>query len=378
MAVTSSKTVFYSSGSISFSSLRSNFKEQVSGEIKASELRRNDSLTDTNPIVPTAKENLAISTSSNLKLSQFKNSIKYYNLTQTETDLNLDIGNPKNTNTQYDNWNGNLNYNIKKIAYLNGICGSNNNTLPSVKLSNNACNLLINVSGQIYAAGGSGGTSSSVSGENGGNALLINPTVGNNISVRINELAQIYGGGGGGERGKKGSNGDDGKCINYSYYERKKCRSCPDCDGKDKRLYCYDRQGRCSTIYQYREIKCRKSNVTSVNGGIGGAGGNGGHGRGYNYPDPILNLLDGSEGSDGTNPRCTGYDANGNPIPAAGKKGQTGGSGGNWGKGGVSTNNTETSSGGSAGKAITGANYIIDERSIINSTTIKGAYKPTS
>ena len=82
---------YFSSGSISFSSLRNAFKETTSGSIKASELRRNTDTENRNPIVPDATENSPISTGSNLKVSQFRNSIKYYYITQSGTDENLII-----------------------------------------------------------------------------------------------------------------------------------------------------------------------------------------------------------------------------------------------------------------------------------------------
>lgn len=365
MTVSVSKSgPFYTTGPISFSTLRMNFKELNSGSIKASELKRNDSLTNSNPIVPTATENLNISTTSNLKLSQFRNSIKYYNLIQTDIDLNL--------NLDSSDWNGNLNTNIEKVVYINGTCGSNDTSIPAVKLSDNACNLQIAVSGGVYGAGGSGGTSTSISGKSGGDAIMLNSTNGKNISVLINSTGKIYGGGGGGEKGMTGSNGSPGYCINYSYYNRRQCRSCPNCNAGDLRLYCYNRQGRCGTFYQYRDIQCRHDNYYYLSGGAGGEGGNGGTGRGYNNQ---FNSLLGSVGNSGTGGGCSGYNANGSPIPTAGIQGETGGNGGDWGQSGNSTMNV--SSGGSPGRAIAGSNYLIDDLSVLSTSTVKGLYSPT-
>ena len=90
MALTASTVgPYFASGSISFSQLRSNFKETSSGEVKASELLRVTDTTNTDPIVPDATENSNIATSTNLKASQFRNSIKYYNLNQGASDTQI-------------------------------------------------------------------------------------------------------------------------------------------------------------------------------------------------------------------------------------------------------------------------------------------------
>ena len=91
MSVAVSKTLLFGSGQIKFSDLRSSFKLTSGGTLSATELRRITSISNANPVVPDATENAAISTSNNLSLSQFRNSIKYYDLNQTGTDTNLDI-----------------------------------------------------------------------------------------------------------------------------------------------------------------------------------------------------------------------------------------------------------------------------------------------
>ena len=92
MSLTASKVgPYFSSGSISFSQLRSNFKETSSGSVSASELLRVTDTTNTDPIVPDATENSSIATSSNLKTSQFRNSIKYYNLNQGSGDIEANL-----------------------------------------------------------------------------------------------------------------------------------------------------------------------------------------------------------------------------------------------------------------------------------------------
>ncbi len=353
---------YYTSGSITFSSLRDNFRgsDLDNLQIKASELIRNTNTLDTNPIVPDATENLSISSSSNLKLSQFRNSIKSYNITQSDTDINFDITSL--------NWNNNLNKNILKRIFINGICGTNATTQPAATFNATAYNLTIDVSGEIYGAGGQGGNSSSISGGSGGNALFVQSSGGNNVVVFVRSTAKIYGGGGGGEKGLDGSRGTTGNCINYSYYERTQCRSCPNCNSGDTRLFCFNREGRCQRFYQTRRIRCQVTNVFNVIGGSGGIGGNGGPGRGYNNFSGSLN---GSLGTVGQTGSCTGYNANGSPIPGNGQNGENGGAGGEWGFDGNSTNNT--ASGGSSGRSIFGSNYIV--QGSINSSTIKGAFR---
>lgn len=226
MAVSSSKTgPFYNSTqSISFGSLRSNFKITNSGSIKASELRRNTSLSNTNPIVPDATENAHVSTSSNWRVSQLRTAIKYYNITQSGTNTNLDLGN----NTY---WNSNLGKNIVKRIIITGTCGSNSTGQYAASISSNIYNLTIDVYGGIYGAGGAGGTISSINGKNGGSALLINPSSSNNIGVYVRSSAKIYGGGGGGERGKNGNNGTSGYCNDvFTISNIAGCNGCQDCN----------------------------------------------------------------------------------------------------------------------------------------------------
>lgn len=351
---------YYSSGPISFSSLRSNFKELASGEIKASEIRRNTLSSNIDPIVPDCTENSNISTSSNLKLSQFRNSIKYYYITQTGTDVNFNI------NSQ--SWNDNLNKNIKKWMYINGICGSNSTSLSAASFNSTTYNLTIDVSGYIYGAGGSGGTSTTISGDSGGSALSVTSSGGNNIVVFVRSTAQIYGGGGGGEKGLKGSDGSAGTCYNSTTTSG--CGSAPGCPGGyyetgtygggccQSTCVCWFRCcERCVNWIQYRNC----SQQYTVSGGIGGEGGNGGPGRGYNYQSGSLAGAGGSAGTSGNG--CGSTD---------GLTGETGGSGGEWGKSGSNTNNTGNA--GLPGRSILGSNYTVS--GTLNSSTIKGFYLP--
>ena len=108
MAIQISATQYFSgSGAISFSAMRNTFRlNNPTGQISASELLRNTSLTETDPVLPDATENDDVATSTDWKTSQIRDSIKFYNVTQTDTNVNLDIDGLS--------WNSNLNKNIVK------------------------------------------------------------------------------------------------------------------------------------------------------------------------------------------------------------------------------------------------------------------------
>ena len=220
MALTITKTgpFFTVVGSaISFSTLRENFVLSTTGSISASSLIRNVVPSETEPIVPDATENSGISsTRANLSLSQFRNSIKYYNVTHTGTETNYDISGSIN-------WNGNLNKTIVKSVYLNGTYGSTDTTKPAASFGGDTRNVKLYVSGSILGAGGA-----SVSG-NGGNALEVNSTTGA-VTVIPTDTSKIYGGGGGGATGSNGLRGLNGACNYYSYYDAvRTCGTDPTC-----------------------------------------------------------------------------------------------------------------------------------------------------
>lgn len=376
MAATVSKAgPYYASGEIKFSSLRSNFRAQVrkqtsggsetfnsdSSPIKASELRRNTDTANSSPVVPNATENASISTGNDLKLSQFRNSIKYYYIAQSGTDTNFDIPG--------QSWNSNFNKNIRKIMFMDGTCGSNAASTPAAFSNSTSYNLTIDVYGGIYGASGRGGGRSgapAIDGETGGDALqFFSNGKGNDVLIRSG--SNVYGGGGGGERGKNGANGANGTCINYNIYRNRNCGSCPGCGG-DQRLSCYNRQGRCSWTRQFHDARCLQRIYNSVSGGPGGTGGLGGPGRGYNYSGSLT----GDNGTSGSGGGCPGYNENGSPVPQRGQDGEKGGDGGDWGNNGGNTNNT--GNGGSTGRAIRGNNYSVG--GTIDSNTVRGAYNP--
>jgi len=380
MAVSVSKAgPYYASGEIKFSTLRRDFRAQqrktTSGgsetfntdteSISASQLRRNTTTTNTNPVVPNATENVNIATSSNWKTSQFRNSIKYYYVTLPTADdvTNFDIDS--------QSWNSNLNKNINKFMFIDGTCGSNSVSSTAADFNATAHNLTIDVYGSILGCGGRGGGTSGApdpSGESAGTALSVASSGGNNIVVLVRSGSRIYGGGGGGERGAQGPNGNGGRCYNETTTSG--CGGAPGCPGgySDRGTWgggccqstcdwCWGCCQRCVRNTQYR--RCVQEYNTS--GGTGGAGGTGGPGRGYNNQSGSLSGAGGSAGSSG-----------GGCGAGNGGTGETGGAGGDWATAGANTNNS--GNGGGGARAISGSNYSVTGS--INSSTVKGAFNP--
>ena len=125
MSVSISKAgPFFASGPITFSELRRTFRAQSrkttsSGSetfatdvapISMSELKRDTTPTSANPIVPDATENSAIGSVSDVALSQFRNSIKFYYITQTGSDIYFDI--------DALTWNSNLGKTINHLLRI--------------------------------------------------------------------------------------------------------------------------------------------------------------------------------------------------------------------------------------------------------------------
>jgi hypothetical protein len=393
---------YFGSGAISFSQLRSNFAERGSGEMRASDLRRNTNLGEENPIVPDSTENENISTGNNLSLSQFRNSIKRYVATQSGTDENSSYpGEPGFRMGRLDtagkgiDWSGggyfgrdgqgggvtgNLTKNVQKGILITGTCGSVRAGLAGAQMAPivQVHNVRIDVSGSILGYGGEGGTVQNGNAEDGATALNFG-NVGNNCRLIVGSGARIYGGGGGGEKGVKGANGANGSCIDV--ISRSNCGGCPGCPsgytsrgcreggGCNRRQVC-NWWGNCWwTTSQWNKFEnCEKIYATA--GGIGGDGGNGGRGRGYNNQGGPSN---GSSGNPGT--AGQGCFSGGSPRPAAqpGQKGGDGARGGDWGERGGSTD--APGNPGNPGNAVAkdGPNqYRIMPQSVINSNTIRG------
>ena len=384
MSVSVSKAgPFFASGPITFSELRRTFRAQSrkttsSGSetfasdvapISMSELKRDTTPTSANPIVPDATENSAIGSVSDVALSQFRNSIKFYYITQTGSDIYFDI--------DALNWNSNLDKTITKTIFIDGDIGSDNALSPAASFEQSpAYNLLFDVTGTIKGAPGLGGGKPgnvSISGQTGGTALSIISTGGENLTVLVRSSARIYGGGGGGEKGATGAQGATGLCQDTQTVQN--CGSCPDCPtGWTSTSGCYSGAGcarvrRCNwwgscwfeTTAYLRYDDCL--NEYQVAGGLGGEGGDGGTGRGYGNEAP--NPLQGDNGS----PPAPDNGCN----STQGQPGETGGAGGEWALKGGDTNNT--GDGGSPGRAITGTNYSVIGS--ISATTIKGDFPAT-
>lgn len=422
----------FSSGSISFGSLRSIFKETNSGPIRASELRRNTDNNAYDPIVPDSSENENISTGSNLRLSQFRNSVKRYRAYQTGVDDNshgrtepgFRIG-LLNLYGKGIDWSGggyngrdgqgrpsgsvpNLSKNIQKFVYIQGTCGSIRTDQPAAQLSPAVPNrnVRIEVSGSILGQGGLGGYNpvpggpDNPSGENGGPAFnLDNGLAGGQITpVFVLSSARIYGGGGGGEQGKNGSSGSQGTCIRD--YSVSSCGSTPSCSSGGSLIFtgtgpcCQYQQtttcvpGTTCTQFQISFLGCvpTPQSCTTTTNCIAnrtfgvcrisqpsttptrGIGGPGGNGQGY-----TRTRTSGSNSLIGpTCPTCpSDFTLSGG---SCGTDGQRGGDGGDWGSDGQETPRGPRGTRGRGGVAMAGNGYRVSGS--INSSTIKGSYNP--
>tara|TARA_B100002019_G_scaffold130025_1_gene111777 strand:+ start:2723 stop:4021 length:1299 start_codon:yes stop_codon:yes gene_type:complete len=350
------------SGPISFSALRETFllanerttfggaetfDPTVDGNgdpvpVSASQLVRNTTADD--PNVPDATENQAISASqSNLKASQFRNTIKYYYIGQTGTDLNYNIGS--------QSWNNNLPLSIVKRAFIDGTCGSNTSALAAARLVNVSKNITIDVEGGIYGGAGQNGVrgngatvypnpgTPSTGGNAGGIALNVNASA-NNVVVFVRSInANLFGGGGGGAGGGGGGHGGTGGTglVSTTVYNSVPICTCPVVSPYG----CTNSIPGCiTTASPCAEGGMRWFCPTTTNtftagaaGGDGGPGGNGGRGRGYN----LANTFGGS-GTPGT---AGGPSPGGNAGAGGdGGDGGDGGPGGTWGTPGSPTNTT--------------------------------------
>jgi len=379
-----------STDQVKFSTLRDTFFQTDpnvaytgSATIKASDLLRTTTLPSdggpqTNPEwVPDATENSNILTflGNNWRVSHFQQSVKWYNIVQSGTDLNYSIDG--------QSWNSNLTKNVVKRMKVTGTLGSDS-TSTSATFSGSAYNLRIEVSGNIYGYGGRGGGTSgapAISGETAGDALSVSASTG---KVIIDVSGNIYGGGGGGEKGETGAPGSSGSCTD-SFNTGSACDNAPGCPsgysagdnvsngpcGTGRKMVPSPGEwgwGHYWQSYSYGTKYYRNCTITTTPpGGDGGAGGNGGPGRGYNNQTESTSGASGSSG--GPAVACPSGFSGPNTSSGVGGDGGTGGSGGDWGS--VGSNTPNTGNGGGAGKAVTGSNY-----SIIGSTgsdNIKGA-----
>lgn len=210
MTISVSTDASFSSGAISFSALRSKFKNTNIGSVSLSSLTRQTSLSLTSPTVPDATENGNIpTTNSNIQLSDYRGSITYYHLIQTDTNTNFDIG--------AQSWNSNLGKNILKKFYVNGTLGATSTANYAATFDAAAFNLSIIVNGSIEGAGGAGGTLSSPNGKKGGPALYVRSNTSSGSSstrkIKLYNTNRIYAGGGGGGCGATGGTGGQGGSV---------------------------------------------------------------------------------------------------------------------------------------------------------------------
>ena len=404
MAVSINTTFHFNSGAIPFSSLRQVFKETDTGAVKASQLIRDTSIYNENPVVPDADENSNIvTTQSGWKTSQFRGSCKEYEAVQSGTDDANDtagygfrLGRAAHGSGGIP-WGGNMTKNIKKNIYVTGEVGCNNPDPNTAALGfspdYDSPNVYVEVSGTVRGCGGEGGAVGGGSGNPGGPGARF--ITNRPLKVAVVGSGFIRGGGGGGEGGSDGtagtagSDGTDGSAASCRKVDnntgRNCCSPCGGCPSGYRREYCHNRQGRCGWCGQYRDWECRRVQNESRdpgtkgfkgNAGTKGTGGTGGRGRGWTNYGPGSSL-DGGVGNPGNpgspgNPgntwqRCRanwstenrGSDGNpGNPGNA-GNPGTSGGTGGRWGESGGNT--TGPGSAGAGGRGIAGSGYTVVE-----------------
>ena len=330
MAINVSKTEFFNTGSISFSEIRDAFGG-TTNNVKFSNYKRNTDIAAENPFVPDATENANISANNDLKVEDFRGSIKEYNLIQTGDEENVDLG-----TTDFDTtyWNGNLNKNIIKKFEVQGNVYSDDVTDAALDVEGKFLNLDVEVKdgAGIFGAGGNGQTSSTAA-QDGGSALYIDNTRTNipdgdngKLGIILNPNAIIAGGGGGGALGNPGNDGKIISCKSYSYNYptgntdggTNNCAAggCPSgynslgCNGSNQRSRCRGGGTRSGSsgykCYSTWTRTCQK--VTSFNKqGTKGNGGSGGKGEGFGSP-----LTEGIDGNPGNTQSCSGKISKGN------------------------------------------------------------------
>jgi hypothetical protein len=348
-------------------------------QITARELLRNTNVTptapdyQTDPIVPDSTENASVSTGSNWKVSQFKNTIKFYVVDQSGDNDRA------NFNAGSINWNGNLERSIRKFITIRGRCYSTTAATSAAQFTetSNNVNILLNPDSRVYGSGGTAGTAASPNGGFGGHALQVVSNAGR-VKVYLYSTTNVYGGGGGGAKGATGDTGPTGLCPRREAYDTGgNCGGCPGCAGGWTQYNCFNAggcqcgKGGCrNTVFV---SQCERIVFDTRPGFPGGIGGDGAAGRGWNN---FNGTLTGSNGATATSTGCYTY---GNSPGSDGVTGEKGGDSGDWGANGASTDTNGSGqwqgnggTGGTAGRAIAGSNYTVE--GTLNSTTLKGAY----
>ncbi len=383
MALTVTKSGPYFNGTsapsnttnMSFSQLRNTFRlNNPTGEISASELLRNIDTSNSDPIVPDCTENAnsgpansGIGTSTDWKVSQFQGSIKFFDIEQDAADTNSNFNISGITE-----FNNNLGKNIKKKLILRGTHTSTNTNDPAAETLFASFNLILEIYGVFYGAGGIGGTPNSPSGKKGGSAIKIN---GGSVTIDVKSTGKIWGGGGGGEVGKSGTAGSAGTCTKTT--TSKSCGGTPSCPSGFTLIStttggCCKKERWCwgpwnsfchnNCVASTKIGTCQKIESSSIPPSVDG--GDGGDGRGFNN---FSDSLSGSKGSQGGCPQCAN-----NTFTLTGGKcstdGNNGGQGGDWGQNGENT--SASGSGGAGGAAVEGSGFSVTGN---NSDTVKGS-----
>jgi len=370
---------FFNTGPISWSDLREQFRaanidgtfDTDNASISVSELYRDTDNTVTDPIVPDCEENResgpsnnGVPTSGDFAISRMRDTIKYYLVTQSGTDTNVDFDSLTDLNYQV-----NLNRNIRKRIRVNGTINAQSASNPAAQFNSQASNVRIEIGGDGRVLGfhGNGGTGSPKNsgkklgqqGQAGGAAFNLNSTNGNNNVIFLNSQSNVWGGGGGGRGGRDGPEAIKNfinypsQVQTYAYDTLGNIVGCNDdggarsCD-KGKPSNASGGAPGCATGYNFETgCKCQvcQTQTTDIKQR---AGGDGAAGRG------VGNLTASLIGEDGG-----GGDA------------EDGGNGGTWGQAGNGSDN-ELGTGGAAGASISGAGNNFTITGTINSTTIKG------
>jgi len=386
-------TVVPVSGEIKFSHLRKSFlkmriRENFSdtdtfdaetGSVSASQLLR-DTTSNPNPIVPDCTENSQVAESENLKVSQFRNTVKYYYMRHTGTTSTFtDFGDGTESNWNGNpEWDGNLFKTIQKKLFVEGELQSGL-YVSGISIKN----LDVEIRGNVYGYRGTGGLTSGSNGSAGGPAVYIRDG-GTNVTVTVKNTAKLYGGGGGGGAGASGGRGGKGGLGYYSIYTGTVCiPTGGSCSGCSPSVYC---GGFCTNWHRKNgQVFClccqnhAQYNQGYVSGGTGGtaiSGGAGGSGRGASdSPEggTLAAVPPGIGETDGTNvgPSAGGsYAGDGGLAGTAGR----GGDGGDWGKpgeDGATAFNGEIGKNGNAGLAPAGLEQVLpfDRSAIVQYNT---------
>ena len=372
MAVTvSTQGPFFTTGPISWSDLRTQFRaanidgsfDNDTNPISASELYRDTTLTLTDPNVPDSTENRITGPSNNgvpesgaYAISRIRRAIKYYFLDQTNTDTNLDL--------DAQNYNSNINRNIRKRFRISGTIGSNNPASAAADFNATATNVRLEImnTGRVLGASGPAGPFPSGQGQDGGDALTLNSTNGNNNVVFLNPSCNVWGGGGGGDGGVNGTNtSSELRFYGGSSTFEVQCVPRPGggircfnvCRNDGGALSCASRapggtQGTpgCQSGYGLPGCACG-SCIASVSVTVNTNGTAGVAGRGFN--NQTASLVAGASG---------------------GGTARSGGNGGDWGRNGNGQNNA-ANGGGAGGDAIGGARSNWTTTGTQNGTTLR-------